>query len=35
MASQKIRDPVKFVDKLKENVDKFIQKTVKSFPPKK
>jgi len=35
MASQKIRDPVKFGDKLKENVDKFIQKTMKSFPPKK
>jgi len=35
MASQKIRDPAKFGDKLKENVDKFIQKTMKSFPPKK
>jgi hypothetical protein len=35
MASQKIRDPTKFQNKLKENVDKFIQKTMKSFPPKK
>jgi Domain of unknown function (DUF4136) len=35
VASQKIRDPVKFGDKLKENVDKFIEKTMKSFPPKK
>ena len=35
LASQKIRDPAKFRDKLKENVDKFIQKTMKSFPPKK
>ena len=35
MASQKIRDPAKFGNKLKENVDKFIQKTMKSFPPKK
>ena len=35
MASKKIRDPMKFADKLKENVDKFIQKTMKSFPPKK
>jgi hypothetical protein len=35
MASQKIRDPNKFGNNLKENVDKFIGKTMKSFPPKK
>jgi hypothetical protein len=35
MASQKIRDPNKFGNNLKENVDKFIVKTMKSFPPKK
>lgn len=35
MASQKIRDPKKFGNNLKENVDKFIQKTMKSFLPKK
>jgi hypothetical protein len=35
MASQKIRDTNKFGNNLKENVDKFIQKTMKSFPPKK
>lgn len=35
MASKKIRDPMKFADKLKENIDKFIQKTMRSFPPKK
>ncbi|MGA7914902.1 MAG: DUF4136 domain-containing protein [Candidatus Acidiferrales bacterium] len=34
MASQKIQDPKKFVNNLQENVDKFIQKTMKSFPPK-
>jgi hypothetical protein len=34
-ASQKIRDTNKFANNLKENVDKFIQKTMKSFPPKK
>ena len=34
MASQKI-DPIKFGNNLKANVDKFIQKTMKSFPPKK
>jgi hypothetical protein len=34
-ASQKIREPAKFVANLKENVDKYIQKTMKSFPPKK
>ena len=35
MASQKIRDPIKFRNNLKENVDKFIRNTMKSFPPKK
>jgi hypothetical protein len=35
MASKKITDPNKFGNNLKENVDKFIQKTMKSFPPKK
>jgi len=35
MASQKIRDPLEFGNSLKENVDKFIQRTMKSFPPKK
>jgi len=35
MASQKIRDPIKFKNNLKENVDKFIRNTMKSFPPKK
>lgn len=35
VASQKIRDPTKFMDDLKENVDKYIQKTMKGFPPKK
>jgi Domain of unknown function (DUF4136) len=35
IASQEIRDPEKFKSKLKENVDKFVQKTMKSFPPKK
>ncbi|MFZ3334116.1 MAG: DUF4136 domain-containing protein [Candidatus Acidiferrales bacterium] len=34
-ASDRIRDPNKFKSKLQENVDKFIQKTMKSFPPKK
>ena len=34
-ASDRIRDPKKFKSKLQENVDKFIQKTMKSFPPKK
>jgi hypothetical protein len=34
-ASQKIRDAKKFGNNLQENVDKFIQKTMKSFPPKK
>jgi len=35
MASQKIGDPNKFGNNLKDNVDKFVQKTMKSFPPKK
>lgn len=35
LASKKIRDPNKFKNNLKENVDKFIRKTMKSFPPKK
>lgn len=34
-ASQKIRDPKKFALNLQQNVDKFIQKTMKSFPPNK
>ena len=34
-ASKEIRDPEKFKSKLKENVDKFVQKTMKIFPPKK
>ena len=34
-ASQKIRDPKKFMSNLKENVDKYVQKTMKDFPPKK
>lgn len=34
-ASEKIRDPRKFMENLKENVDKYIQTTMKSFPPKK
>ncbi|MFY9801998.1 MAG: DUF4136 domain-containing protein [Candidatus Acidiferrales bacterium] len=33
-ASQKIHDPKKFANNMQENVDKFIQKTMKSFPPK-
>jgi hypothetical protein len=32
-ASQKIHDPTKFGNNLQQNVDKFIQKTMKSFPP--
>jgi hypothetical protein len=35
VASKKIRDPIKFKNNLKENVDKFIRNTMKSFPPKK
>lgn len=34
-ASKKIRDPRKFEKNLQESVDKLIQKTMKSFPPKK
>jgi hypothetical protein len=34
-ASQKIHDPTKFGNNLQQNVDKFIQKTMQSFPPKK
>ncbi len=34
-ASKKIQNPMKFTNNLQENVDKFIQKTMKSFPPKK
>jgi len=34
-ASQKIHDPKKFGNNLQQNVDKFIQKTMKSFPPNK
>jgi hypothetical protein len=33
-ASMKIRDRTKFANNLHENVDKFIQKTMKNFPPK-
>jgi hypothetical protein len=35
MASQKIRDPNKFKEDLQANVDKYIQKAMKDFPPKK
>ena len=34
-ATKKIQDPKKFANKLQENVDKFIKKTMTSFPPKK
>jgi hypothetical protein len=34
-ASQKIRDPNKFKEDLQANVDKYIQKAMKDFPPKK
>jgi hypothetical protein len=34
-ASKRIHDPLKFKNKLQENVDKFTQKTMKGFPPKK
>ena len=33
-ATKKIHQPKKFTDNLQGNVDKFIQKTMKSFPPK-
>jgi hypothetical protein len=35
IASRKISDPNKFGNNLKENIDKFIQKTMKSPPPEK
>jgi hypothetical protein len=35
LASMKIHDANKFIDNLKENVDKYIEKTMKDFPPKK
>jgi hypothetical protein len=35
VASKKIQDPMKFTNNLQENVDKFIRKTMKNFPPKK
>jgi len=34
-ATKKIQDRKKFAKNLQENVDKFIQTTMKSFPPKK
>jgi hypothetical protein len=34
-ASKKLQDPRKFTNNLQNNVDKFIQKTMKNFPPKK
>lgn len=34
-ASKTIHDPMKFTNNLQQNVDKAIQKTMKSFPPKK
>lgn len=34
-ASKKLQDPRKFTNNLQDNVDKFIQKTMKNFPPKK
>ena len=34
-ATKKIQQPKKFAANLQANVDKFIQKTMKSFPPKK
>jgi hypothetical protein len=34
-ASKKIQDPMKFANNLQQNVDKFIQKTMTNFPPKK
>jgi len=35
LASMKIHDPNKLMENLKQNVDKYIQKTMKDFPPKK
>jgi hypothetical protein len=34
-ASKRLNDPAKFARNLHDNVDKFIQKTMRSFPPKK
>jgi Domain of unknown function (DUF4136) len=34
-ATKKIQQPKKFAANLQQNVDKFIQKTMKTFPPKK
>ncbi|HYL46358.1 MAG TPA: DUF4136 domain-containing protein [Candidatus Limnocylindrales bacterium] len=34
-ATKKIQEPKKFVRNLQANVDKFIQTTMRSFPPKK
>jgi hypothetical protein len=34
-ASKRISDPKKFANNLQENVDKFVQKTIKGFPPKR
>lgn len=34
-ATKKIHQPKKFVANLQENVDQFIQKTMRGFPPKK
>ena len=33
-ATKKIQQPKKFIANLHENLDKFIQKTMKTFPPK-
>jgi Domain of unknown function (DUF4136) len=35
VASKKIQDPMKFTNNLQENVDRFILKTMRNFPPKK
>jgi hypothetical protein len=35
LATKKIREPDKFGNNLKQNVDDFIGKTLKDFPPKK
>jgi hypothetical protein len=34
-ASKRINEPAKFTNNLQKNVDEFIEKTMKSFPPKK
>jgi len=31
----KIHDPDKLMENLKQSVDKYMQKTMKDFPPKK